>query len=267
MSARILDERLATWIAHEAAIDVRVEKVKRELASALEALAGLENENHSLRMTFDLIVSEKALLLHRLAEDSSAIDDARSRIELLTMALTAAQIEREELIAEIAASHERLELIQNNLAAKEEQIRQLEQSRPVPIEHHNGMFELLTAALTEAQIERKELIAEIAASHEKLELIQSNLAAKEEQIRQLEQSRPAPIEHHSGRLELLTMAFTAVQIEREKLISEIAASHEKLELIQNNLVAKEHQIRQLEQSRPAPIGRHSGTLLADTVTF
>jgi chromosome segregation ATPase len=256
MSAQILDERLATWIAHETAIDVRVEQVKRELASAREALSGLENENHSLRMTFDLIVNEKALLLHRLAEDSSAIDDARSRIELLTTALTAAQIERKELIAEIAASHERLELIQHNLAAKEEKIRQLEQSR-----------ELLTMARTAAEIERKELIAEIAASHEKLELIQSSLAAKEEQIRQLEQSRPALIEHHSGRVELLTMALTAVQIERKELIAEIAASHEKLELIQNNLVAKEHQIRQLEQSRPAPIGHYSGTLLADTVTF
>ena len=260
MSAQILDERLATWIAHEATIDVRVEQVKRELASAREALAGLENENHSLRMTFDLIVSEKALLLHRLAEDSSAIDDARSRIELLTTALTAAQIERKRLIAEIAASHERLELIQHNLAAKEEQIRQLEQSREF-------LTMARTAAETAAQIERKELMAEIAASHERLKLIQNSLAAKEEQIRQLEQSRPALIEHHSGRVELLTMALTAVQIERKELIAEIAASHEQLELIQNNLMAKERQIRQLKQSRPAPIGYHSGTLLADTVTF
>jgi chromosome segregation ATPase len=207
MSAQILDERLATWIAHETAIDVRVEQVKRELASAREALSGLENENHSLRMTFDLIVNEKALLLHRLAEDSSAIDDARSRIELLTTALTAAQIERKEQIAEIVASHERLELIQNNLAAKEEQIRQLERPRPALIEHHSGRVELLTMALTALQIERKELIAEIAASHEKLELIQNSLTAKEHQIRQLEQSRPAPIGHYSGTLLADTVTF------------------------------------------------------------
>ena len=116
---------------------MRAAKLEDELKSVREALVGLENENHSLRITLDLIVSEKSLLLQRLAESISAIDDGRSRIEQMTRALAAAQIERKNLIDAIAAGHENLELIRSTLVAKERQIQQLEQSRWTPIRDHS----------------------------------------------------------------------------------------------------------------------------------
>lgn len=134
MNAGFLNERLATWIAHETTTHILVAKLEAELRSVHEAMASLEIENHSLQVTFDLIGNEKSLLLRRLAESDRVIEVARSRNELVTMALTAAQIERRKLIAEIATGNAKLELIRSTLLAKERQIRELEQSGSGPSE-------------------------------------------------------------------------------------------------------------------------------------
>ena len=134
MNAGFLNERLATWIAHETTTHILVAKLEAQLRSVHEAMASLEIENHSLQVTLDLIGNEKSLLLRRLAESDRVIEVARSRNELVTMALTAAQIERRKLIAEIATGNAKLELIRSTLLAKERQIRELEQSGSGPSE-------------------------------------------------------------------------------------------------------------------------------------
>ncbi len=117
---------------------MRVAQLENELRLLHEALAGLENESHSLQLTLYLIVGEKSILLDRLAESDRAIGDARSRIELLTVALAAAHIEHKKLTAEIAESHDKLELLRSTLLAKEHQIQRLEQSRTTAIKDHSG---------------------------------------------------------------------------------------------------------------------------------
>lgn len=137
MSARLLDERLAKWIERDTAADTRVAKLENELRLLREALASRDNENHSLQLTLDLIVSEKSLLLARLAETDRAIGDVSSLIELLTAALAATHVERKRLVAEIAESHDKLELLRGTLMATEHELLQLEQMRSMAFKTHS----------------------------------------------------------------------------------------------------------------------------------
>ena len=123
--ARLPNERREPLAVQAEATDWRIAKLEDELSSANEKLAILENQNHSLQTSLDLIVSENLRLSRCLTESEARVDKARSQIDRIRTVLKAAEAERRMLRAKIDARNEGPELLPGRLAAKEHQIQEI----------------------------------------------------------------------------------------------------------------------------------------------
>jgi len=107
------------------ATDWRIAKLEDELSSARERLVILENQNHSLQKSLDLMISESLRLSRALSESEATLDKARSQIDRIRTVLKAAEAERRMLAAKIDARNEGPELLTGRFAAKEHQIQEI----------------------------------------------------------------------------------------------------------------------------------------------
>lgn len=135
MMAQLPNERTETKAAQAAAADKRIAQLDEQLGLARERLVILENLNHSLRTSFDLIVKENSRLAYRLVESDAAVNKAHSRIDQMKKVLRAAELEIENLAAAISAGNEKLEFLHNSVLGKDRYIRELQHLGLKPIEN------------------------------------------------------------------------------------------------------------------------------------
>jgi chromosome segregation ATPase len=118
-------KRIETPSVQEPTTDSRTAELEDDLISARERLAILENQNHSLQKSLDLMISESLRLARALSESETTLDKARTQIDHIRIVLSGAKAERRIQTEKIDARNERPELLPNGLAAKEQQVLEI----------------------------------------------------------------------------------------------------------------------------------------------
>jgi hypothetical protein len=164
-------ETLAARAARCATADKRVAELESELNSMHEQLVLREDENHSLRMSMDMVVGANWLLSSRLTESDTRVDQALAQLEQMQISLNAGE-----------AARNKLEL----------QVQDLEQSRSKLIDDTNKL--LRTCKTRDADLARaEERISLLAKLFSQLET-KATRSESQETVEQLSQSQHQRIE-------------------------------------------------------------------------
>jgi chromosome segregation ATPase len=245
-------ETLASRAARCTTADKRVAELEAELASGCEQLGILENENHSLRKSLDLIASEYSLLSSRLMESDAAVDEALSQFEQMMTSLTVAEADRTEQAIALEAANKkrqdeaetlnaRLEAMSARAVAAEKLIAEVRQD--------------LHADIVQSSAELADAIAARHAADKKCEVLQNSLQLKERRVRELEQSHAKLVDDTNKLLKTCKSrdAALACAEERISLLADLFAQLEAEAKRPGSLKEIEKINSQLQSERVTPI--------------
>lgn len=251
-AAKLPTEHVETLAVRTVAADERVVELRGEVDSAREELIFRENENHSLQMSLDLIVSENLRLSRRLTESDSAVDKARSQLEQKKTAFTAAKAERNNLTA-LPKANERRPIKANTPSTR------LEVMSSSAIAEAERWLGLLARTERNRAAERKAVDAIVASNtvDKKVALLQNSLQVKECQVQELEQSRLTLAEVADALLKTLKSRDTAL-VSAEDRIKFLAQRVVQLEA-EANLARSQETIEEINS--PLPRERRARTVI------
>ncbi len=240
----VRNARRETLAARAAQADERIaklEKLESDLSSAHEQIALLENENHSLRSSLDLTVSENSRLSHRLTESEAAC----TLLKEMKASLMSVQADRDELAAAEDETHRKLEQTVGMLATTEAEGVKLS----LTIDETRSKLEQMKVELARARAERVTLSFAVDEVNNKRQaetfMLNARLGAMAERAITAERGLAG------AQQKLLARTAENCSVERKLADATFArdAAYKELDLLQKMLHAREGQVWELLRSR------------------
>jgi chromosome segregation ATPase len=223
-----------------AAADARIAELENELAAAHDELALRDNENQSLRTSFDLAMAENASLTERLATSDGAQHSTSSQLEYLQTALTAAETECAKHFSEASDRGIEASVLSGRLATMSSRAEIAERLLA-------DARECLLARIAENAVTERNLADATTARRDtasELHQLQDLLRLKQCQINELEQSR----------LQLIAATTTLLKTFQNRDAALVHADDE-INLLNTRIVQLEAQIAQLDAAARQAAGQ------------
>ena len=219
--------RLSRCLAEKNAVvaEKRVAELEGELGSARKELVLREEQNHSLKASLALMVSENSRLSRCLTESDAAPVDKR---------VAELEGELDSLRKELVLQTNENRSLQASLAAANKARSQLEQMKTALIAAEAELHQL-ASAVNETNQKRQ---TEISTLHTGLEAMSLRAVTAEKSLADAQQTWLMHIEENS-----IAECKVSDAIKARKV------AEEQLELLQNSLQVKECQVEELEVSR------------------
>ncbi len=255
---RILGKKMAASVAPATRPDEQVGELEQKLSSAREELAVLENQSFSLQASLDLIASENAHLVCRLAESDETIIQMSALLKQANTALTEAAADRGRLAEAVKFANEKycaddatLKTQLNAMAARATAAeRALVEERLNSLERSRGMFAIthVIADLSRRLVESHTAVDDLRSQREQMKETLSTMETERDSLVALTIEHNKTLGIESGKMKSRLEATASRAAIANKLLSEIRQKLlEKLEVLQRSLIAKEHQQQDLEQ--------------------
>lgn len=249
---------MAASVAPATRPDEQVGELEQKLSSAREELAVLENQSFSLQASLDLIASENAHLVCRLAESDETIIQMSALLKQANTALTEAAADRGRLAEAVKFANEKycaddatLKTQLNAMAARATAAeRALVEERLNSLERSRGMFAIthVIADLSRRLVESHTAVDDLRSQREQMKETLSTMETERDSLVALTIEHNKTLGIESGKMKSRLEATASRAAIANKLLSEIRQKLlEKLEVLQRSLIAKEHQQQDLEQ--------------------
>jgi chromosome segregation ATPase len=249
LASREMTERIKTLSAAAEANDQICAELQDELNVAREEILLQQNDKYSLQASLDEQISENVQLAQRLAESEAAASKLSSRFEQAKTALSAMLVARNNLVAELDATHRTRESEANTLKIAKDERNKL----VAALDRLQQKYEAENNKLRMLEGERRELSATVEKVQRKYQAETDNLKViKQERNKLVLALREANKKRQKDVGELtshLHDATTRAQVAEDLLGKLRHILLEKFKLLQASAGNKDCEIHELEQSR------------------
>lgn len=255
---RILSNKMETSAALAARSNEQIGELEQKLGTAREELAVLENQSFSLQTSLDLIASENAHLVCRLAESDETVIRMSGLLKQADMALTEANADRSGLAAAVKFANEKYCTDKATLKAQlsamalraTEAERALARERLNSLERTKETFAVthVIADLSHRLVESHTAVDNLRSQRVHLKETLARMEAERDSLAAVAFEKDKTLEIEGGKMKVHLETMSARATIANKLLSEVRQNLlEKLEALQRSLIAKERQRQDLEQ--------------------
>ncbi len=249
---------METSAALAARSNEQIGELEQKLGSAREELAVLENQSFSLQTSLDLIASENAHLVCRLAESDETVIRMSGLLKQADMALTEANADRSGLAAAVKFANEKYCTDKATLKAQlsamalraTEAERALARERLNSLERTKETFAVthVIADLSHRLVESHTAVDNLRSQRVHLKETLARMEAERDSLAAVAFEKDKTLEIEGGKMKVHLETMSARATIANKLLSEVRQNLlEKLEALQRSLIAKERQRQDLEQ--------------------
>jgi|GEM_PF-5992581 len=248
LAAREMRERIQALSARAADADKRYAELDDELNVAREEILLQQDDKHSLQRSLDLLACENAQLSNRLVDSDDALKKAHCELEREKATLRDAEFARNSLTAALDQANANRQSDADKLKALTFECKKL--AATLDAAHQRHLAE--TSDLKSLTSERDKLAASLHKTHRryqsdscKLKTLQVEHNKLADELNQINEKHQAEI----GKLKSRLDGSTSRAAVAENVVARLRQMlHEKVNLLQTSVQAKDCEIYDLEQA-------------------